>query len=32
MIREPTSESVLPSNAIASEKPYAIPLPQAGRG
>ena len=26
MIREPTSESVLPSNAIASEIPYAIPL------
>src|SRR6202142_172953 len=30
MIREPTSESVLPSNAIASENPYAIPLPWRG--
>src|SRR5438045_3717227 len=32
MIWESSSESVLSSNAIASENPYAIPLPQAGRG
>ena len=32
MIRESSSESVLPSNAIAVENPYAIPLPRAGRG
>jgi hypothetical protein len=32
MIREPTSESVLPFNAIASENPYAIPLHLAGTG
>src|SRR6202140_3506308 len=32
MIWESSSESVLPSNAIASENPYAIPLPHAGRG
>jgi hypothetical protein len=30
MIWESSSESVLPSNAIASENPYAIPLPSAG--
>ena len=31
MTREPTSESVLSSNAIASENPYAIPLRLRGR-
>jgi hypothetical protein len=32
MIRESSSESVLPSNAIANANPYAIPLPASRRG
>src|ERR1043165_4093128 len=31
MSREPSSESFLPSNAIARDNPYAIPLPLEGR-
>jgi hypothetical protein len=32
MIRESSSESVLPSNAIDVSNPYAIPLPTRERG